>query len=158
MAEPIITDIVKELPHNTDPKKQYSLRSAAFLKSIVVHHTGGPVQTVESIARQHVAKGWPGIGYHYVIDADAKTWKTNYVSTLSYHAAGSNKESIGVCVVGHFEEKDPSPAQLSALKQLLLTLLTVHPSLHVFGHKDKTPTQCPGRRLYDWLRLNFPQT
>lgn len=152
----VIYDIVKDLAKHAT--KKYSIRATSFLRGIVVHHSGASgLQNVPAIAAYHVnERGWPGIGYHYVIDDAGTVFKTNYISTLAYHSAGSNKESIGICVLGNFEESDPTSAQLAALTALITAIREVHPTLYVAGHKDKTPTACPGRRLYDWLKQQYP--
>lgn len=82
------------------------------IRRVVVHHSGSPkTTTLEVIDGWHAAKGW-GItvdgmriscGYHYVIEGDATIRVGRPESAIGAHAAGWNRDSIGVCVVGNNE-------------------------------------------------------
>ena len=115
---------------------------------IDIHHSASPLKTtVADIRRWHVAKGWADIGYHYVIDGNAKT---HVGRSLRYQGAHCppNKHRIGICVVGNNTVKRSrwSLAQVTTLEDFVTALTTVFPSIKlVRGHRDTgAATECPG--------------
>ncbi len=141
--------VARNLPKH--PEKKYARRLLSKIKRVVVHHTAADVRGTEddvrAIARYHVERrGWPGIGYHYVIARDGTIWKVNELRTVSYHVAGHNIESVGVCLAGNLNVDKPTQAQEEALKFLLAELRrSLRGDLEVTPHKDLNPTECPGR-------------
>ncbi|OGK10591.1 MAG: hypothetical protein A2Y63_06690 [Candidatus Riflebacteria bacterium RBG_13_59_9] len=116
----------------------------------MVHHSGTRGGTPEDFARYHVyVNGWPGIGYHYVISREGTVYKTNALSTISYHARGANMESVGLCLVGNFNLDIPSGQQLDSLNSLLLILRHHLPRSRVVLHREvpSARTSCPGMRF-----------
>jgi hypothetical protein len=137
-------DWTRKLPR----RGEYAQRDFASLRYIVVHHSAtSPDVPLEAIALYHVEKrGWPGIGYHFVITAEGKIYQTNEADRASYHCAGLNEASIGVCLLGNYVQSWPPEPQLESLKALLRYLLIVYeiaPS-NIIGHKEVRPTTCPG--------------
>ena len=100
--------IVDNLPKHAT--KVYDTRPLEAIDTLVVHHTtGAPFQDIANIASYHVnGKGWPGIGYHFVIDGAGKVYQTNRLATKSYHAGNYSNPSdenfytIGIALEGHF--------------------------------------------------------
>lgn len=133
-------------------------------KYIVLHHTATATGSVESIHESHLqnkdknGKPWLGIGYHFVIgngegmgDGDIEPtfrWKQQMHGA---HAGASdpsyNQIGIGICLVGNFEEKPPTSAQVAAVKTLVQTLKSEYriAAGHVIGHSDVRETECPGK-------------
>lgn len=145
-------DIVNDLPKH--PTLRYEKRPQP-ITAIAIHHTAGPVTgewaTAERIAQMHVEdNGWPGIGYHFFVTPDGTIYQTNPLDTMSYHVAGDNAYSIGVCFAGDFTKQPPTAAQTEAGRKLLshlLGLLNLKPNA-VMGHKDfpGETTACPGNK------------
>jgi len=105
----------------------------------------------------HLVRGWAGIGYHYVIKADATIERGRPRWALGAHDEGENADSMGICVV--YQEK-PTDAQIEALAALLADLADIYGQFPdepgtVDGHRDneppETPTECPGDVLYAML-------
>ena len=152
-----ITNIMAELPRHR--AAHYKPRDLSRVDTIVVHHSAaqhdepedGWDAVVHNIADYHVKhNGWPGIGYHYVIDPDGGVWKTNALSTLSYHARGGNAGGIGVMLLGHFDHSDPTVEQMASLKELVREVHGNMPQVkRVIGHRDVpgARTACPGANL-----------
>jgi len=138
-------------------RKRYSLRSFKDITHIVIHHSATANASSEGIARYHVqVNGWPGIGYHYIIAKDGTVYKTNSLTTVSYHAKGVNKEAIGICLVGNFSNKAPEKIQLASLKKLVDLLKKYLPELTVVFHRDVpgARTTCPGSLFpRNWEKL-----
>jgi N-acetyl-anhydromuramyl-L-alanine amidase AmpD len=65
------------------------------------------------------------------------------------HAKGWNDVAIGICLVGNYENTDPTPAQTASLVRLLRHLRRRFgiPAERVVGHGTLNPTACPGKRF-----------
>jgi len=142
------------LPRSTI--NEYDKRNLNQIEQIIVHHSGVTGQTVEDYARYHVSSnGWPGIGYHYVIEKDGTITQGNPLDNISYHVAGQNTKSIGIGLSGNFEIEQPTQIQMEALTWLIAHVREGLPQeLEVYGHKDFAATSCPGVNLYGELQ-NF---
>lgn len=153
-------NIVDKLPK--DSTKQYAKRDVTDVKFIAVHHSGTTDGNPFSFARYHVInKGWPGIGYHYVIMPDGFVYKTNNITTVSYHVKDNNPVAIGICLVGNFDITKPTQAQYNSLAELCRQLLQEYPWLEIKGHKDlQEQRTCPGENFdfgyLDTLLRNRP--
>ena len=73
------------------------------IKYIIIHCSAtaeGKDFGAKDIDRWHRARGWNGIGYHYVIRLDGTIEKGRDVSKVGAHCAGVNSISVGVCYIG----------------------------------------------------------
>jgi len=123
------------------------------VKYIVVHCTATQLSqrvTVEDIDRWHKAKGWNGIGYHWYIDQDGKTWAGRPEQYAGAHVVGYNSHAIGICYEGGINEKGEdydtrTPAQKAALLDKLQKLKARYPNAIILGHRDfpKVTKKCP---------------
>ncbi len=131
-------------------------------KHIVIHHTASESGSVETIHAAHLknkdkdGKPWKGIGYHFVIgngdgmgDGEIEPtfrWRQQMQGAHA-RSVEFNQRGIGVCLVGNFEKRRPTVAQLSAIKNLVGVLKREYqiPSREVVGHRDVTSTACPGK-------------
>ncbi len=129
---------------------------------IVIHHTASDGGTVESIHNAHsnrkdsAGNAWLGIGYHFVIGNGNGMGDGEIEPTFRWneqmhgaHAGISeyNQQGIGVALIGNFDEQPPTPAQISAVKQLVGVLKNEYQisSDRVIGHGDVKATACPGK-------------
>lgn len=114
----------------------------------VLHHSASPrdATTLEDIDAWHRARGWNGVGYHFVLEGDGTLRHGRPVEEEGAHARGQNAHSLGVCLVGDNTRTGEgwSEAQWSALHGLLVALRTVWPGLRVVAHRDLAATACPG--------------
>lgn len=128
---------------------------------IVIHHSATDQSVTFAMIREHhKSRGWDDIGYHFVIDPNGVIIEGRAENVVGAHALGLNQTSLGICCIGNFEEIDPNPAQLSALKDLLCRLTQkyhITPD-KVLGHCDVTGPErenrkslCPGKKLYSLL-------
>lgn len=119
------------------------------IKRIIVHHTASAADwTLEDIDAAHRARGFSGVGYHFVIEATGLIRLGRPVPTMGAHAKGANRDSIGVVLVGAFHTPDAviSSTQWAAAVSVVRDLmrqwsLTVD---DVYGHKETKATLCPG--------------
>lgn len=121
------------------PTKHYGTRPTSRITHIAVHHSLTHSGSAESFARYHVQHlGWPGIGYHFVIEKNGQIKWCHDVRVRSYHVGNSNSKSVGVCMVGDFRTSEPTDAQRTSLHKLLNWLreeLNV-PVEQVQGHSE----------------------
>ena len=133
---------------------------------IVVHHSASESGCADSFDEDHRRRGWDELGYHFVIDnghggPDGRVevgprWpKQKWGAHCKTPDNCYNNFGIGVCLVGNFENRMPSPGQLASLRRLVLTLAAryhIEPSA-VIGHRDAphAATQCPGDVLHQYI-------
>lgn len=135
---------------------------------IVLHYSAGlegPV-SAQNIAEYHVrpvsqgGKGWPGIGYHFVID-EGIVYYVGSVDTQRAHVLGRNDEGLGVCIAGTYDTTLPSARNIEVLKLLIKGLdESYQHEKKIEGHNQQLPghTACPGRivELIPTLRTPVP--
>jgi hypothetical protein len=98
--------------------------------------------------------GWGDIGYHFLIDGSGRVFEGRELSWQGAHARGANnQENIGICVLGDFSRRAPSPAAMRSLERLLddLRVRFRIPAARVYTHKELTSTACPGPSLSAWV-------
>lgn len=126
---------------------------------IVIHHSGGAIGSAESLTQQHNARGFKGLGYHFVISngqgaPDGQIfvgyrWPDQLPGV---HVAGAkaeqyNRQTIGICLIGDGERREFTRAQIARLAELVSALqskLNI-PDGNVALHRDISPTASPGR-------------
>lgn len=125
------------------------------IKKIIVHHSASPPNTtVAQIDEWHKARGWKGIGYHWVLLENGQWEAGRKENTAGAHTKGHNKDSIGVCVTGNFELYHMPAPRFACLMDLLGSLVQRHDLKwsDIYVHKDFAPTACCGRFLEQQLR------
>lgn len=122
------------------------------IKEIILHCSAtaeGRDYTVADIDRWHKARGWRGIGYHYVIYRDGSVHPGRPVEQVGAHCTGHNANSIGICYIGGLaaDNKTPkdtrTPAQIQALRDLVGELKKKYPGARVHGHNEFSAKACP---------------
>ena len=124
---------------------------------VVIHHSATHTGNAKLFRCLHrVVNGWEDIGYHFVIgngtcSVDGSIERGRPLNVMGAHAKDHNHNTIGICLVGNFEEETPSPEQMNALGKLLGELLAR------FGLRGKDirlhrqlkgcTTVCPGKNL-----------
>lgn len=129
------------------------LTSRSKTTSIVIHHAAASKCTIEDIHRWHLANGWAGCGYHFLVRKDGSVWAGRPIDTVGAHAYGANSSSIGVCCEGDYTKEVMPTVQFDALAELVAYLmgkydLTVD---SVIRHSDVkgSATICPGD-VFPW--------
>lgn len=146
----------------------YAYVDSRKMSYIVLHYSAGlegPVSP-KNIAEYHVrpvaqgGKGWPGIGYHFVID-EGIVYHVGSVDTQRAHVLGRNDEGLGVCFAGTYDTTLPSARNVEAVKLLIEGLDDFYKhKKRLEGHNQQLPghTACPGRinELIPTLRAPVP--
>jgi hypothetical protein len=129
-------------------------------KYIVIHHSATPDGNAAKFDREHKAKGWDELGYHFVIDngrggPDGRVevgprWpKQKWGAHAKTPDNRFNEYGIGVCLVGNFETGRPSAKQMQSTVKLVAWLMQTYniSPRNVIGHDDAKSTLCPGRHM-----------
>jgi hypothetical protein len=161
---------------------------APTLKLAVVHHTAGtnaytPAQAasiVRGIEVYHVkGNGWNDIGYNFLVDRYGTVYEGRgggmTRNVIGAHALGFNTGTVGVALIGNFQNATPPPAMQTALVTLLAWRLDIahidplstaaytsggNSKFHagkvvtlraISGHRDTGPSECPGNVAYSLL-------
>ena len=111
---------------------------------IILHHAAAVECTAQDIHRWHVAQGWVGIGYHYFVAKVGKVYRGRPYDTVGAHCTNYNNKSIGICCEGNFAIEAMPDAQKRALSELCRDVQNHYPKAKIVGHRDCTPTACPG--------------
>jgi hypothetical protein len=101
-----------------------------------------------------------GLAYHFVIGNGLRTDDGEIYISHRWSAqldgghlasAAQNRCCIGICLVGNFNVRAPTPKQMEALRGLVGYLMNRCnlPKHHVVTHQEinTRPTACPGKRF-----------
>ncbi|OII60854.1 hypothetical protein BJP40_08300 [Streptomyces sp. CC53] len=145
-------------PWNGDPAHvPLSDRREFFVHYDGAHHIGRTGYAIpRAIDAQHHAQGWAGIGYHFVVDQAGTVYEGRGWERKGAHCPGHNVSGIGVQIaVGG--DQEPSEAALAACRALYdEACRKTGRTLAQRGHRDGIATQCPGDKLYAWVRAGMP--
>jgi len=151
-------------------------------KYIVVHHSATPSGNAAAFDAMHRRNGWDGVAYHFVINNGwgnpdghleaSPRWRSQkhgaHAGGLPATAPPSarntfNEQGIGICLVGNFQRRPPTAAQLRTLAKLIRELQAEFgiPPERILGHRTVRETACPGgsfpwRKLFTLLGLPAP--
>ena len=121
------------------------------IEYIIIHHTHNPELTVKTTHLLHRDKfNWAGIGYNYFIEKNAEVFEARglYVGA---HAKNYNKNSIGIRIVGNFDNTIPNDKQMNSLIDLVIYFMKKYDieASRVIGHRELPDVQksCPGEKF-----------
>jgi hypothetical protein len=125
-----------------------------WLTTVVAHHSALPLsEGVQEIQALHMdQRGYADIGYHFVIAPDGTIYEGRPIDMRGAHVAGYNTGTIGVVLLGNFNQSLPPEAQMNSLRRLLAYLQARYGVTHLAGHQDfpdqgPQGTECPGAML-----------
>lgn len=114
---------------------------------IILHHAAASKCTAQQIHQWHLANGWVGIGYHFLVRKDGSVYRGRPEDTVGAHAGNNNYDSIGVCFEGNFMTETMGDAQRKAGQELVQYLKDKYGISKVQKHSDVNATGCPGTRF-----------
>jgi hypothetical protein len=131
---------------------------AARWKHIILHHSGTVTGNATIFDRYHrEERHMPnGLAYHFVIGNGSKSgdgeieiggrW-IRQIQGGHVHSEALNQNSIGICMVGDFEQFPPTSRQIAACIELvdLLKNLMLQGQPRLLLHREVQMTDCPGR-------------
>ena len=106
---------------------------------------------IEQLRRDHLARGFLDIGYHYYIRKDGSVSQHRRLTEVGAHCRPFNRCSIGICYEGGLDEQGRPQdtrtlAQRASLIHLLVKLKKQFPKAVIRGHNEMpgaTPKACP---------------
>ncbi|MBK8842114.1 MAG: N-acetylmuramoyl-L-alanine amidase [Saprospiraceae bacterium] len=160
-------------------------RTSTPTRHCIVHHSASnngdtnSINLVRSFYIQHKeVNGWDDIGYNFLIGHDGTVFAgrdpekpgIQQDNVFGAHFCGKNSYTMGICVIGSFEDEAPDIRAVNALERLLTWKMfkdEMNPldSLHhpdtinsdllpvLAGHRNGCATECPGQLLFDQLPI-----
>ncbi len=157
------------------------------IKKIVVHHTAelngkdmdgdghytelDEMAALRSIYYFHtVIRGWGDIGYNYIVGPTGNIYQGRLGGdyAVGAHALWRNVSSLGVSIMGNFQEQKIGARQLESVTYIVARLAKIHginplgtssfygkDLPNIIGHADVGKTACPGdnvKSLLDKIR------
>ncbi len=134
-------------------------------RAVIVHHSATDFGNAAIFDEWHRERNhWEGVGYDFVIGNGTDSADGQIEVTFRWrkqipgaHCGGTannwaNKDGIGICLVGNFNNTAPTSRQVQSLLKLIRFLQKRYgiPNNRIYGHKT-TPgarvTDCPGENL-----------
>lgn len=130
--------------------------------AFLVHYHGGEprhsvgVAVPREVEEIHLANGWSGIGYNFLVDLDGTIYEGRGWDGVGAQCPGFNRNGIGVYVAIGGSQK-PTDAALRSVRYLYdEACRRTGNALRKMGHKDGFATSCPGPNLYAWVKAGMP--
>ena len=138
-----------------------NMMSADSIRFLVLHCSATRCNqdySVEQLRRDHKARGFYDIGYHFYIRKDGTMTQHRKLLEVGAHARPYNRCSIGICYEGGLDEHGKACNTMTAeqetrLVDLFRNLKTLFPKAKIVGHRDlpgTTPKECPGFDAGSW--------
>ena len=132
----------------------WDVRELSEVTEIFIHHSAAAEKPDEeamaAIYRYHTTSnygggnGWPGIGYNFCV-GQSGIYLVGSLETVRAHTYGHNRTGIGVCFLGDFSTKPPTPDSLAHGVDFLNNLrFGLGANLPIRPHSSVTATRCPG--------------
>ncbi len=146
---------------------------AKYIRGVVLHHTAttreldNPTQAVRNIYNYHSKHlKWGDVGYHFLIAPNGQIFegRKGGKAVIGGHTPALNKTTIGIAVLGNYQDEPPSQEALHSV-EFLISALSHEYGLDpkskfiykqkaypvVSGHRDSDHTLCPGEFFYDLI-------
>jgi N-acetylmuramoyl-L-alanine amidase len=126
------------------------------IEYIIIHHTDRNIDFPSFIKLRHrYLRGWDDIGYHYLIGntrpftKNGKLYSGRSEELKGAHTLGYNNNSLGICLIGNYDNSFVSEKQFETLFSLLEQKIKQYnvPVNNVKGHNEflGVDRSCPGR-------------
>ena len=142
-----------------------NMMSADSVRFLVLHCSASRCNqdySVEQLRRDHKARGFYDIGYHFYIRKDGTMTQHRKLLEVGAHARPYNRCSIGICYEGGLDEQGKpcntmTTEQETRLIDLFRNLKILFPKAKIVGHRDLPGT--PPRSVRVWmLEAGLPDT
>ena len=138
-----------------------NMMSADSVRFLVLHCSASRCNqdySVEQLRRDHKARGFYDIGYHFYIRKDGTMTQHRMLLEVGAHARPYNGGSIGICYEGGLDEQGKpcntmTTEQETRLIDLFRNLKILFPKAKIVGHRDlpgTTPKECPCLDAGSW--------
>ncbi|XP_024947433.1 peptidoglycan recognition protein isoform X2 [Cephus cinctus] len=136
--------------------------------NVIIHHTVteqcNTIADCSSIARSIQSSqmdnlGWDDIGISFLIGSDGNVYEGSGWYQEGAHTYGYNKKSIGVFLVGSFQDQEPSQQMIDTAHKLIRcgkSLGFLRRSVRVIAARQVSSTLSPGQKVFNKIR-NWPE-
>lgn len=116
-------------------------------KQIYLHHAEAKNCTIQDIHSWHLANGWSGCGYHFLVRKDGSIYRGRPENSIGSHCKGFNTNSLGICAEGNYMSETMLEAQKKAIIELCKHLCSKYGITDIRGHREAPyATDCPGTK------------
>lgn len=119
------------------------------IKLIVIHHSQRKIDSPKEIKKRHLARGFEDIGYHFLISKKGRLYQGRSEKFVGAHIYSNNKNSIGICLIGNFDQELPTKAQIKTLIKFLKNKIRNYDISvnNILGHREfpNVEKTCPGK-------------
>ena len=135
----------------------YSGELQQVLNTIVVHHSALSNAGPDEIQALHMDKrGFADVAYHFMIDSTGQIFEGRPIGVRGAHVQDYNTGSVGIVLLGNYNEEYPTDEQITSLRDLVDYLRYTYAIRYLVGHRDypdQSPvgTECPGDHVYPLL-------
>lgn len=113
---PLFLDIINQLPRS---EAAYARRSLNQIRYLVISHTGAhPWLSLERIAQSHIAHGYPGIVYDFVVDRTGQVFRVSAMEDMAQPDQIWSEQGVNIALAGNFSAEAPPLPQLEAAGRL----------------------------------------
>jgi hypothetical protein len=135
--------------YETPARVSFLVEAIMSITHLIWHYTESDDVPASVVDQWHKAKGWKGIGYHYLIRKNGNVEKGREESEVGAHCSGHNAGTLGISLCGSDTlEWYPTDAQYRAAGILGAELKRKY-GLSVKDastfHRDWMSTSCPGK-------------
>ena len=131
----------------TNLKFEKPLIKRITTNKIILHHSASKVASAQLIDSWHRARGWNGMGYHFLVRKNGDIERGRPIDVVGAHCTGQNADSIGVCFEGDFDKEIMEDTQIKAGKELIAYLRKQYGDIRIAQHKDFMATNCAGKNF-----------
>ncbi len=158
-TEPVLEPVPSDVPAGWLPPSRIEKKWTA----IVIHHSATETGNATIFDRMHREENhWDGVGYDFVIGNGTDSGNGQVEVTFRWlrqvpgaHCGGTpdnwaNVDAVGICLVGNFDQTEPTARQMQSLSRLVSFLQKRYAirTACIYGHSG-TPgaqvTDCPGK-------------
>jgi len=125
------------------------------ITGIVIHCSAskdGIAKSREDLVREHQARGFRTIGYHWIVEPDGALVAGRPEAQVGAHVEGHNADTIGVCMIG---TKAFTSKAWATLATVVKNLRRTYPGAKVLGHRDYSPDLNHNGKIEpgEWIKL-----
>lgn len=134
--------------------KRCTKQNPKLIDKIIIHHsaffqTTDLQNACKHIEQSHLNRGYSAIGYHFLIGKNGDIAYGRPINYIGAHCKNFNTNSVGICLIGNFEEEHPTNEQYQSLSKLIkhLKKYFINTQARIYRHKSLNATLCPGKNF-----------
>lgn len=149
-----MTDLVPRSVWGADSVRLEAMPKAP-VDTVVLHHTATPASSdgakdMRNIEAGEQARGYTTVAYHEVGHPDGQVYEGRGIKNKGAATFGRNSDTVAYCLIGNFQNIDPTDAALESCAQRLAQWVRdgkVTRNFKLAPHSDFFATACCGSKL-----------